>query len=598
MFRSRNSIGLHRYAKFTAMATFFLLCAGALVTSTGSGLAVPDWPLSYGQFFPPMIGGILFEHGHRMIAAFVGFLALIQTLWLIFREPRRWVRLLGIAALLTVITQAVLGGLTVLFLLPDAISISHAGLAEIFFCITVSIALFTSPSWLASDSSLHSACSGLSVGESQKGSQISLKVLSAISTLSIYFQIILGAFYRHTESGIIFHIVWALIVAFWMGWLGIRILKQYSHEKRWVSLVLSMFALLIVQLILGPAAFFAKLMTKDFIQPHVLKIILTAAHLALGAVLLATNLILTLWVYRFFKSEPLVKDTWKINVRDYIELTKPRINFLVVLTSLIGFWLGSEKSLDSLKLLFMLLGTALVSGGSGVLNQYLERTSDLKMKRTAHRPLPSGRLQPERALLFGVMLSISGIIILALKVNLLTSFLGSIALSSYLFLYTPLKSRTSLCTLVGAVPGAIPPMMGWTAATDEIGFGAWILFSILFLWQLPHFLSLARIYREDYAGAGLLMLPVLDREGRITGQQIILYTLALISASLLPSLGGVAGIVYFFGALVLGLLFLGLGIRCVLCSTESKLHSYYKSLFHASIIYLPILLVLLVIDKT
>jgi protoheme IX farnesyltransferase len=141
-------------------------------------------------------------------------------------------------------------------------------------------------------------------------------------------------------------------------------------------------------------------------------------------------------------------------------------------------------------------------------------------------------------------------------------------------------------------------MMGWTAATNEIGFGAWILFSILFLWQLPHFLSLARIYREDYAGAGLLMLPVLDREGRITGQQIILYTLALISASLLPSLGGVAGIVYFFGALVLGLLFLGLGIRCALCSTESKLHSNYKSLFHASIIYLPILLVLLVIDKT
>jgi protoheme IX farnesyltransferase len=276
---------------------------------------------------------------------------------------------------------------------------------------------------------------------------------------------------------------------------------------------------------------------------------------------------------------------------------KPRINFLVVLTALIGFFLGSDGTIHYLKLCFMLIGTSLVSAGSAVLNQYLEHESDLKMKRTANRPLPSGRLQPEQALLFGIVLSIAGILILAMKVNLLTSFLSCIALSSYLFLYTPLKSRTSLCTLIGAVPGAIPPMMGWTAATNQVDFGAWVLFSILFLWQLPHFLSLAKIYREDYAEAGLQMLPVVDHEGKLTGQQIILYTLALISVSLLPSLGGVAGSVYFFGALILGILFLALGIRCVFFSKDGQLHAYYKSLFHASVIYLPMLLILLVIDK-
>jgi protoheme IX farnesyltransferase len=540
-----------------------------------------------------MIGGILFEHGHRMIAAFVGFLALVQTLWLIFKESRRWVRLLGIAALLVIIIQGILGGLTVLFLLPDVISIGHAALAEIFFCITVSIAVFTSPSWRAS-ADIRQKPRDLEVQEKR----ISLRVLTIVTTLTVYFQIILGAFYRHTESGIIFHIVWSLIVTFCVGWLGIKILTEYSYEKKFVKLAVGMFTLLVVQLILGPASFLAKVMTKDFIQPHILKVVLTVAHLALGALLLATSLILTLWVYRYFKSEDSVKDLWRVKVSAYIELTKPRINFLVVLTALIGFFMGCEGPVNSLKLFFTLIGTALVSGGSGVLNQFLERESDSKMKRTVHRPLPSGRLRPEYALLFGIVLAITGIMILAMKVNLLTSFLSSMALVSYLFFYTPLKSRTSLCTLVGAIPGAIPPMMGWAAATNEIGFGAWVLFSILFLWQLPHFLSLARIYREDYAGAGLQMLPVVDHEGRITGQQIILYTLALISASLLPSLGGVAGYLYFFGALILGILFLGLGIRCIFFSRESNLRIYYKSLFHASVIYLPLLLILLVIDKT
>jgi protoheme IX farnesyltransferase len=215
------------------------------------------------------------------------------------------------------------------------------------------------------------------------------------------------------------------------------------------------------------------------------------------------------------------------------------------------------------------------------------------MKRTSDRPLPAGRLASGDVQVFGAILSMVGLVYLALTVNLLTAFLGALTLGVYLFVYTPLKKVTPLCTLVGAVPGAIPPMMGWTGATDSIGSGAWILFCILFFWQMPHFFALARLYREDYARGGFPMLSVVDPDGMRTGLQIVAHTLLLLPASLAPTLFGMTGMVYFYSALVLSIGFLATGVWAAFDRTDSS----SKKLFLASIAYLPLILILMVVDK-
>ena len=281
-------------------------------------------------------------------------------------------------------------------------------------------------------------------------------------------------------------------------------------------------------------------------------------------------------------------------ISDYIQLTKPRITFLVVLTTLIGFLMALRGSTDLFLLLNTLMGTALVAMGASALNMVLEWEADGRMRRTESRPIPSGRLGIPQSIAFGGAISIVGIIQLLLFVNLLTSLLATLTLGLYLFAYTPLKRRTSLCTLIGAVPGAIPPVMGWTAVTGSISFQAWWLFAILFLWQLPHFLSIAWLYREDYARGGFPMLPVLDPEGVRTSRHIILETLALMAVSLMPSLFGMTGSVYMAGALLLGGGFLIMSLRL----SRSKSNAAARRLLLTSVIYLPLLLTLMVLDRT
>ncbi len=278
---------------------------------------------------------------------------------------------------------------------------------------------------------------------------------------------------------------------------------------------------------------------------------------------------------------------------DYISLTKPRVTLMVLITMLFGFYLGAHGEVDFILLSCALVGTALVAGGTSALNQYLERDLDAKMLRTKNRPLPAGRMAPARALAFGVFISIAGLLLLAWRVNTLTALLAALTLVSYVFLYTPLKQKSHLSTLVGAIPGALPPMGGWTAARGEIGIEAWVLFAILFLWQLPHFLAIAWIYREDYARGGFPMLPVIDPEGRSTGRQIVSNCLALLPVSLLPSLLGISGRAYFFGALALGLIFFGYGVAVHF--QPSNLSA--RRLMRASLIYLPVLLLLMALDK-
>lgn len=279
---------------------------------------------------------------------------------------------------------------------------------------------------------------------------------------------------------------------------------------------------------------------------------------------------------------------------DYFALTKPRVTLMVVLTALFGFYLGAQGEMDYILLFHTLLGTALVAGGTSALNQYFERDLDAKMLRTRHRPLPAGRLTPGAALAFGVSISVLGIVYLILLVNALTGLLAAITLISYVFLYTPLKQKSSLSTIIGAIPGALPPMGGWTAVRNEIGVEAWILFAILFLWQLPHFLAIAWIYRDDYARGGFRMLTVIDPEGSSAGRQIIANCIALLSVSLLPTLIGLTGIVYFVTALLLGLAFLSAGIGVIV----SRNVAAAQRLMRASLVYLPALLGVMAWDKT
>jgi len=277
----------------------------------------------------------------------------------------------------------------------------------------------------------------------------------------------------------------------------------------------------------------------------------------------------------------------------YLELTKPRITFLIVLTAAAGFCLGTVGSINYLLLAHSMIGIALLSSGIATLNQYMERDLDALMRRTAARPLPSGRLFPLEACALGVALTLGAEIYLALMVNVLTALLGLSVVAGYLFLYTPLKTRTTLSTVVGAFPGAMPPLMGWTAARGTAGMEAWVLFAILFLWQFPHFLAIAWMYREDYERAGIVMLPVVEPAGRVTAQQIVIYTVLLLPVSLLPTLLGISGAVYFYGAILLGLLFLYSSIRAAI----SKSRQQARQLLLASVLYLPILFGLMVLNR-
>jgi protoheme IX farnesyltransferase len=277
----------------------------------------------------------------------------------------------------------------------------------------------------------------------------------------------------------------------------------------------------------------------------------------------------------------------------YAELTKPRITFLVVLTAAAGFCMGSASGIDYFRLLSTSIGIALLSSGLSTLNQYIERDVDRLMRRTQARPLPTGKVSAAEAAVFGILLSAVATVYLLVFINPLSALLGAATFASYLFVYTLLKTKTTFSTVLGAFPGAMPPLIGWVAATGEVTTDAWVLFAILFLWQFPHFLAIAWMYRDDYARAGIKMLPVVEPEGRVTGQQIITYTLLLIPVSLLPAVTGLAGSIYLVGAAVLGAGFLYFSARAALVRSSRQA----RHLLLASVIYLPILFGLMVLNR-
>ncbi len=279
---------------------------------------------------------------------------------------------------------------------------------------------------------------------------------------------------------------------------------------------------------------------------------------------------------------------------DLVALTKPRVVVMVIVTTMVGYYAGLSGPADYARLVHLILGTLLAAGGTMALNQYWERDVDARMDRTRMRPLPDGRLQPLEALIFGVAITIVGVFYLAAAVSPRAALVTAATAVLYLFAYTPLKVRSALCTLVGAVPGALPPVTGWVAAREDLGVGAGVLFGILFLWQLPHTLAIARLYQDDYARAGVRVLPVVDADGASTERQMLTACAALLVVSLLPTLIGLAGAVYFVGALVLGAGLAIVGVHQAMAPSALRA----RRMLYASLLYLPALLALLALDKS
>jgi protoheme IX farnesyltransferase len=288
------------------------------------------------------------------------------------------------------------------------------------------------------------------------------------------------------------------------------------------------------------------------------------------------------------RSQP---SAWR-RVVDFVTLTKPRVVLMVLVTTAVGYRLGSVGTADWVRLLQTLAGTALAAAGTLALNQYLERESDGLMRRTQGRALPSGRLTPSEALAFGILATLVGLGYLAVVVGALAAGVTLATSGIYLFLYTPLKRLTPLSTLAGAISGALPPLTGWAAARGELGSGGWILVAIVFLWQIPHTLAIGRLYQEDYARAGIRILPVVDPEGRSTERQIVVGSLALWAVALLPSLVGLTGSRYFFGAVALGGVFLACGIAHALGPSRASA----RQVLLASVLHLPLLFALMAFD--
>jgi protoheme IX farnesyltransferase len=280
-------------------------------------------------------------------------------------------------------------------------------------------------------------------------------------------------------------------------------------------------------------------------------------------------------------------------VADLVALTKPRVVLMVLVTAAVGYYVALSGPPDWVRLVNLLIGMALAAGGTLALNQYMERDIDALMERTRLRPLPDGRLAPLEALLFASTIVVGGVLYLAAFVTLVAAAVTAVTALLYLFAYTPLKVRTSLCMIVGAIPGALPPVSGWAAARDDVGLGAWVLFGILFLWQLPHTLAIARLYREDYARGGIRVLPVVDPDGGSTERHMLNGSLSLLAVSLLPTLIGLSGPLYFGGALACGLGVVFLGLRYARTPSAPAA----RRVLLASLLYLPVILALLAFDK-
>ncbi len=576
----------------TIVMTFLLINLGGYVHNTGSSLACPDWPLCYGQVMPKMEGGILIEHSHRMLASLVGFFTILLVFFLHRSKQNKKIIAFGYVLLGLVVFQGLLGGLTVIYKLPSFISTGHLATSMIYFASLLLMAFKLFPSEVKAKFS-----------SSQNSWSLAVVLL-------VYLQMIVGALMRHLGLGGACGVGYENsllcfdMIEFSKGWLPVSSQAQIHAFHRYFAVIVSL------------VVFYSSLKNfktdkrLSFLTPLLIVLfqvllgimtigtnlgeVVTTLHLA-GATLLLGNL----W-YNYLvvssNQENKQKSQWMSKIKDYLSLTKPRLSGLVIFTAGIGMYLAPGE-ISVMKVMISMIATSLVVAGACVINCYIEREIDRLMPRTANRPLPSRRISEKGALSFGVFLNVASLLVIYKYVNITTAWLGLVATILYVFLYTPLKRKTPLAVFVGAIPGAIPPLMGWTTVTDEAsGFGL-VLFSLLFIWQLPHFLSISVFYSKDYGSAGIKVYP--NTQGiHATKLWIVFYTALLFITSLVPYSFGYSSVKYVSLVMVLGFVFCLFALSGLLVTEEnSKSQVWAKKYFWGSLIYLPAIMSGLILFK-
>jgi protoheme IX farnesyltransferase len=579
---------VHRFAIATALATYLLILIGGLVHGTGSSLACPDWPTCYGTLMPKMEGGVLVEHSHRLAAGTVVILTLTLAvvLQLSAVPEQKRLRPYGWLAVGLVFAQALLGGITVLLRLPTPISTAHTGTSLLFFLTVLYIAVRSRPA------------SALPPPPALPGRATTLAILAAVS---VYFQMVLGGLVRHSGAALActdvplcrgaiwpdahptvliqaLHRLNALVAGSLVVASAIATWRAARGRRDLRALAAAGPLLVVVQIGLGVRA------VQTFLDLATVE-----SHLAVATALLAAQVLVVL------RGRPeAVPQPWRVTwIAEVVRLAKPRITGLVIVTFLGGMWLAPGQ-IEHWRAIMTLIGTVLLVAGANTFNQIMERDVDPLMERTHDRPLPRGTVSPELALVFAAALSCASLPLLFLGGNMLTGLLGFLALGSYVGVYTPMKRRSGAALFVGAIPGAIPPLMGWTVVTGRIEPPGLVLFAVLFLWQIPHFLAIAIYRAADYARAGFKVLPgaISERATRLT---IVGFSVVLVAATILLEPLRVAGTRYMFSATILGAVLIGwsaAGFR------REAARGWARSLFLFSIVYLTLLFVALAIDRT
>jgi protoheme IX farnesyltransferase len=580
---------VYRFAIATAVATYLLILIGGLVHGTGSSLACPDWPTCYGTMMPRMEGGVLVEHSHRLAAGTVVILTLALAVMLTrsATPEQRRLRPFGWLAVALVFAQALLGGITVLLRLPTPISTAHTATSLLFFLTVLYIAARARPA--------------SAVAPSPAPLTGRATVVAILSAVSVYFQMVIGALVRHSGAALActdlplcrgsvwpdahptvliqaLHRLNALVAGGLVVASAVMTWRAARGRRDLRALAVTGPLLVVVQIALGVRAIqtFLDLATVE-------------AHLAVATALLATQVLVVL------RGRPnAVPQPWRLAwIADVVRLAKPRITGMVIVTFLGGLWLA-PGAIEHWRVIMTLVGTVLLVAGANTFNMIMERDVDPLMERTRDRPLPRGAVSPELALVFAAALACAALPLLFLGGNALTGILGGIALGSYVGVYTPMKRRSGAALFVGAIPGAIPPLMGWTAVTGRIDAPGLVLFAVLFLWQIPHFLAIA-IYRAgDYAAAGFKVLPAAISE-RATRLTIVGFSVILVAATILLEPLRVAGLRYMLAATLLGAVLIGWAVAGF---RREAAGAWARSLFLFSIVYLTLLFVALAIDRT
>ena len=639
--KSKIYMGLWCYSAVLCCATLCLIFLGGQVKSHEAGLSVPDWPLTYGEnpitySYDKWVGNIFHEHFHRLWAGSVATLTLVFACLLQFLAPKPWLRRLGWLAVLAVLLQATLGGLTVLFKLPVLVSSSHALLAQTFFVITLILSYGLYGSWRLAEPT----------APPRLGRRTPLYRAALLLIGLVYLQLFLGALMRHTESGLAipdFPLNGGQIIPHFdddmMAWINewrfentdalglelsrVTVAQAAIHflHRLGAGVVTAAIIALTVMSYRRRATFPRLFRTAGFLWAGVLTQVtlgaftiwtaksplITSLHVVTGAALLGLSVLYALRAWSSWEMAPL-QETARASIPAaavrvapganrstlgaYFELTKPRIVTMVLITTMLGFAMGRGGLLPLGLLFWTLIGTGLCAAGASALNQYFERDADALMNRTRNRPLPLGQVRPRPAFWFGLLLTIAGGILLWTTVNGLSACIALTSAALYVGVYTPLKRYSWLNTTIGAIPGALPPMIGWAAVTGQLNLGAWVLFFILFLWQHPHFYSIAWMFRDDYQRGGFKMLPVVKPDGRSTLQQSLGAAILLVPVSLLPTFVRIVGWPYFVGALLCGLWFLYVCARWRASASQQDA----RSVLRASVIYLPLLLLLIFAD--